>query len=79
VADKKPLDKEKARLICPYLKRTVMPICRAKKGTFTAPNIYELQQYCMNIRYKECPVFNKYRSSTKAEKEKKKREEDAIV
>ena len=66
-------------MICPNLKRTVMPICRAKGGAFTAPNINELQYYCMSFRYKECPLFKKYRSSTKGEKEKKKRDKDAIV
>jgi len=58
-------------MICPHLKRTVMPICQAKKGAFMAPNIYELQYYCMSVRYKECPVFKKHRSTTRVKPEKK--------
>jgi len=61
-------------MICPHLKRTVMPICKAKKGALTAPNIYEVQYYCMSVRYKECPIFRKYRSSTKTEEQEKRRE-----
>jgi hypothetical protein len=38
-------------MVCPYLKRTVMPICRAKKGAFMAPNIHELQYYCMSVSH----------------------------
>jgi hypothetical protein len=78
---KRPLDKERAHMICPHLKRTVMPICRAKKGALTAPNIYELQYYCMSVMYKECPVFERSRSRTKAEtkKEKKNKDKDAIT
>jgi hypothetical protein len=35
-------------MICPCLKRTVMPLCWAKHGAFMTPNLYELQYYCMN-------------------------------
>ena len=66
-------------MICPHLKRTVMPICQAKKGALMAPNIYELEYYCMNSRYKGCPVFKENRWRTKAEKGNKEVEKDVIV
>ncbi len=66
-------------MICLYLKRTVMPICRAQKGALTAPNIYELQYYCMSGKYEECPVLRKYRSSTGGKKEKKKKKEKDVI
>ncbi len=58
-----------------------MPICRAKRGVLTAPNIYELQYYCMSVRYKECSVFKRSRSRTKAEtkREKNKKDKDVIT
>jgi hypothetical protein len=66
-------------MICPYLKRTVMPICQAKEGAFMAPNIYELQYYCMSVKYKECPIFRKNRSMRGAKKEKdKEKDNDAL-
>jgi len=74
-----PVDGERAHMICPHLKRTVMPICRAKKGALTAPNIYELQYYCMSVKYNKCPIFRKYRSSTKAEKQKKRKDKDTTI
>ena len=66
-------------MICPHLKRTVMPICQAKKGAFMAPNIYELQYYCMSVRYKGCPVLKKHRSRTNPERERKKRDKDPVT
>lgn len=63
-------------MICPHLKRTVMPICQAKKGAFMAPNIYELQYYCMGVKYKNCPVFRKNRSMGGAKKKEKDKEKD---
>jgi len=66
-------------MVCPHLKRTVMAICRAKKGALMAPNIYELQYYCMSVRYKACPTFRKYRSTAKGGKENKKEDKDAIT
>lgn len=66
-------------MICPHLKRTVMPICRAKKGALTAPSINELQYYCMSARYRECPVFKKSRSKTGAKKEKKEKDRNAVT
>ena len=43
------------------------------------PNIYELQYYCLNDKYKECPVFNdkEKRSEKRAKKEKKATDKDA--
>jgi hypothetical protein len=67
-------------MICPYLKRTVMPVCRAKKGALMAPNIYELQYYCMSVKYKECPIFKKNRSRPGTKKEDaRKKDKDAIT
>jgi len=74
-----PVDGERPHMICPHLKRSVMPICGAKKGTLTAPNIYELQYYCMSVKYNKCPIFRKYRSSTKAEKQKKRKDKDTTI
>jgi hypothetical protein len=65
-------------MICPYLKRAVMPICRAKHGVFMAPNLYELQSYCMSVKNKECPIFGKNRSMREATKKKKAMDNDAI-
>lgn len=68
-------------MICPYLKRTVMPICQAKHGAYMAPNLYEIQSYCMSVKYKECPIFRKNQSIKGAKKEKRKKKEmdnDAI-
>ena len=56
-----------------------MPICRAKKGALTAPNIYELQYYCMSIKYKECPIVKRSRSRTRAEKENKEMNNEGIT
>jgi hypothetical protein len=64
-------------MICTHLKRTVMPICQAKKGAFMAPNIYELQYYCMSVKYKQCPVFNKHRSRPGGERKQKETDKDA--
>ncbi len=66
-------------MICPFLKKTVMPICKAKKGELMTPNIYELQYYCLNDTYRECPVFNdkEKRSERRAKKEKKVTDKDA--
>ncbi len=66
-------------MICPHLKRTVMPICQAKKGAFMAPNIYELQYYCMSVRYKECPVLKKHRSRPRAKQKKKEMDKDSVT
>lgn len=66
-------------MICPHLKRSVMPICQAKKGAFMAPNIYELQYYCMSVRYKQCPIFKKYGSGTRAKREKKEMDKDSVT
>ena len=66
-------------MICPHLKRTIMPICQAKKGAFTTPNINELQYYCMSVRYKQCPVFKKNRSPIGARKQKTEMDKDAIT
>jgi hypothetical protein len=65
-------------MVCPYLKRTVMPICRAKKGAFMAPNIHELQYYCMSVRYRECPIFKKNRSREGVKKDKQQTDKNAI-
>jgi len=65
-------------MIYSRLKGTVMPMCKAKKGAFMAPNIYELQYYCMSVRYKECPVFKQHRSRTSAKREKKEIDNDAV-
>jgi len=56
-----------------------MPICQAKKGAFTAPNINELQYYCMSIRFKQCPVFKKNRSGRGKSKRETERDEGAIT
>jgi hypothetical protein len=66
-------------MICPHLKRTVMPICRAKKGALAAPSINELQYYCMSVRYRECPAFKKIQPRAGAEKGKKERDRDATT
>jgi hypothetical protein len=66
-------------MICPHLKRTVMPICQAKKGAFMAPNIYELQYYCMSVRYKNCSVFKKHRSKARANRKKKEMDKDPVT
>jgi len=63
-------------MICPHLKRTVMPICRAKKGALTAPSICEPQSYCISVRYKECPLFKKNRPRKKGKTEEKKKDKD---
>jgi len=56
-----------------------MPICKAKKGELMTPNIYELQYYCLNDKYQECPVFidKEKRSERRAKKEKKVTDKDA--
>ena len=46
-------------MICPYLKSTIMPLCQVKRGSLTAPNVQELEYYCLTFRYKECPVYKK--------------------
>lgn len=74
-----PVDEERAHMICPHLKRTVMLICRAKEGALTAPNIYDVQYYCMSVRYKECPIFRKYRSGTKAEEQEKRKDKGTAI
>jgi hypothetical protein len=66
-------------MICPYLKRTVLPICRAKKGALMASNIYELQYHCMSIKHKECPIVKKNRSRRRAGKENKEMNNEAIT
>ncbi|UCD70720.1 MAG: hypothetical protein JSW70_06865 [Syntrophobacterales bacterium] len=66
-------------MICPHLKRTVMPICQAKKGELMTPNVYELQNYCISLKYKICPVFKEIQSREKAEKKKKAPDKDAIT
>ena len=47
-------------MICPYLKRIIGPICQAKKGALAAPNIHELEYYCLSFRHKECPTHKQY-------------------
>jgi hypothetical protein len=42
-----------------------------------APNIYELQYYCMSVKYKQCPVFNKHRSRPGGERKQKETDKDA--
>jgi hypothetical protein len=73
------IHEERAHMVCPYLDRTVIPICQAKKGALMGPNIYELQYFCMSVRYKECPIFRKHGSADKGGKEKKKAEKNAIT
>ena len=43
------------------------------------PNVYELQNYCMSEKYKECPVFTETQSREKAKKKKKVPDKDAIT
>jgi hypothetical protein len=73
------MHKERAHMVCPHLNRTVIPICKAKKGALMGPNIYELQYFCMSVRYKECPIFRKHGSADNGGKEKKKAEKNAIT
>jgi hypothetical protein len=62
-------------MICPHLKRTVMPICQAKHGAYMSPNLYELQSYCMSVKYKKCPIFKKSRSTRGVVTEKRVKKE----
>lgn len=47
-------------MICPYLKRTMTPVCQAGKGALTTPNMQELEYYCLTPRHKDCPIFRKH-------------------
>ena len=63
-------------MICPYLKKTVMPICKAKKGMLMTPNIYELQYYCLEDKYTECDVFKDKERELRKEAKKEKKAPD---
>ncbi|MFX0198207.1 MAG: hypothetical protein ACFFCW_18980 [Candidatus Hodarchaeota archaeon] len=58
---------KRAHLICPYLKRTIMPLCQVKKGSLTAPNVHEIEHYCLTFTYEECPIYRKHHREGRAD------------
>ena len=42
-----------------------MPVCQAETGAVMAPNIYELEYYCLTSRHKDCPIFRKQHQEEK--------------